>query len=88
MVNIRIKEFKESCWALCSSTVIIAVDDETFPILLSSGGAVWFDEDWDEHVSCGPWGVNRIPPKFKHLKKDIEDVVNREIPWGCCGGCV
>lgn len=85
---IKIEYFKERPYALCGSTVIINVDGERFPIALISGGSVWFDENFSEHVEFGPWTVYDIPKKFQHLKKEITDVVNKNISWGCCGGCI
>ena len=85
---IKIEKFEEKPWALCSSLVIMSVDGKQFRVRLHTGGAVWFDEHWCEHVEDGPWSLWDIPDEFKHLKKELTDVINKEIIWGCCGGCV
>lgn len=88
MAKIKIEKFVENRYSLCSSLLIISVDGENFKVELFPGGAVWFDEYWSEHVEHGPWSILDMPEKFKYLKKEIEDVINKEIPWACCGGCI
>lgn len=56
---------------------------------LSSGGHVWFDNNWFEHVERGSWTISEWPKDFpEELKTEVLELVNREIPRGCCGGCV
>ncbi len=75
---------------LCMGTLVLAIDGEnvTFPeYCLRSGGSVWFNEEWDEHVECGAWSVE-VPEQYAHLRDAIEECVNANVPHGCCGGCV
>lgn len=74
---------------LCSGELVLKINGETvyFENALSSGGAVWFDDDWLEHVESGAWSVS-IPEKYLEFKNEIEECINANIPWGCCGGCV
>ena len=88
MVKIKIEKFVENRYALCSSLLIMSVDGESFRVELISGGSVSFIEYMSEYIEHGPWSIFKMPKKFKHLEKEIEDVINKEIPWGCCGGCV
>lgn len=56
---------------------------------LSSGGAVWFDDDWNEHIEGGGWSINKWPEDFpEDMKKAVVDAVNEQVEKGCCGGCV
>lgn len=77
---------------LCSGTLVLNLDGENIKFAshcLSSGGTVWFDDDWDEHVESGPWSINEWPKKWpESAKSQAEDAVNENIPHGCCGGCV
>ena len=77
---------------LCSGTLIVTINDEqwVFPdYCMSSGGSVWFDEGWDEHVEHGEWSIKEWTDKFpKNMKKAVLNKINEEIPHGCCGGCV
>lgn len=74
---------------LCSGTLVLNIDGKEICLgdALISGGAVEHDQD---EVRFGPWEINidRIPDKYKTLIKQIKDVVNANIPWGCCGGCL
>ena len=77
---------------LCSGTLIVTINGKRWkfpPFCLSSGGTVWFDDEWSEHVESGPWAVSDWPAGFPdRQKKAVEDAVNEKIPEGCCGGCV
>ena len=77
---------------LCSGTLTIEVDGKKYELfyILKSGGAVWFSEDWDEHVEKGSWSIyeDMLPDELKPYKIQLEDVVNANVPCGCCGGCI
>jgi hypothetical protein len=77
---------------LCAGTLVLRADgvEYTFPhYCMASGGGVWFDKDWSEHVDSGPWMINKFPDNFpKELIQEAIDVVNDNVPYGCCGGCV
>ncbi len=75
---------------LCTGTLVIEIDGEVYNLYnsLSSGGGVSFTADWDEIVTSGAWSVDGLPVEIEHLRKEIEDVVNKNVRWGCCGGCV
>lgn len=79
---------------LCSGILVLEIDGEIveFPSgILSSGGCVYFDEDWMEYVKQGHWSISPFsdfPKKYHSRISEIEDVINDNIPWGCCGGCV
>lgn len=78
---------------LCSGDLIISVNGLRYTIKkysLISGGSVWFDDDWNEHVEHGLWTIREdaLPDELKIHKEKIEKVINENIPEGCCGGCV
>ena len=77
---------------LCSGGLVVTIDGKrwVFPShCLSSGGSVWFDAGWSEHIESGPWSISEWPEDFpEDLKEETEREVNYQIPWGCCGGCV
>lgn len=56
-----------------------------------TGGGVGFSSDWeDTYVNHGPWRVesNQMPLEYREYAKEIENVINQNIPHGCCGGCI
>ena len=77
---------------LCSGDLLVTIDGKTWefpPYCLKSGGRVWFDDDWEDHVEEGDWEIKEWPEGFpEDLKADALAVVNEVIPHGCCGGCV
>ena len=91
MPNIKI-DYDGSFPNLCSGQLVVTIEGFTwvFPDhCLSSGGNVWFDDDWCEHVESGEWRIREWPEGFpEDLKKLVESTVNDEISPGCCGGCV
>ena len=74
---------------LCSGELVLRIDGKevNFGSCLCSGGYVIFDDNWCEHVGCGEWSVD-VPEEFAQYADEITEVVNDNVPWGCCGGCV
>lgn len=54
---------------------------------IASGGYVRFDEDWNEDVGQGPWHV-RVPAEYAEYAEEINECMNINVRWGCCGGCI
>ena len=77
---------------LCSGTLVISLDNVEYSMdhCLCSGGSVWFDDEWREHVESGAWTVliEQLPEPLKPFFMEIEQLVNENVEWGCCGGCV
>ena len=74
---------------LCRGTLMVEIDGIIHKLknCLSSGGNVWFDDDWSEHVDSGLWSVT-VPNELIQYASEIEDLVNYKVEQGCCGGCV
>lgn len=74
---------------LCSGELVLRIEGKEVNLgrCLCSGGRVWFDNKWSEHVEDGPWSVS-VPKEFAQYADEITEVVNDNVPWGCCGGCV
>lgn len=89
---------------LCGGILILRIDGEIysfggyypfedpsheFDSFWTSGGSVWFSSEWDEHVESGPWVLSGELPEFlKGHEKELIDIMNDNVPHGCCGGCV
>jgi hypothetical protein len=81
---------------LCSGVLTLEVDGRKAVFggySLISGGSVWFDNDWSEHVDRGGWRVrDECWPPIDVLPESLRDeairVINDNIDYGCCGGCV
>jgi hypothetical protein len=85
-------EFNGGFPNLCAGFLAVTINEKRWVFeshALRSGGNVWFDRDWMEHVESGPWTVSEWPDDFpEDLKEEVEKEINASIPWGCCGGCV
>ncbi len=56
---------------------------------LCSGGSAFINEEGNEEVEEGPWSIVEWPEGFPLEDQNlVEDAVNNEIQWGCCGGCL
>ena len=56
----------------------------------SSGGYVWFDNDWGAHVETDEWVLleDELAHKYWDIADELIAVFNMNVPFGCCGGCV
>lgn len=56
-----------------------------------SGGCCGFSNNYSEsYVDTGEWyiDVDDIPDIYMKYAREIDDVFNENVPWGCCGGCL
>ena len=92
MHNLKFVSYDGEYPNLCSGTLILNLDGKDIkfpPYCLSSGGSVWFTADWQEVVESGPWTICKWPEGFpRELYVPAEQIVNDNVEWGCCGGCV
>lgn len=75
---------------LCSGQLVLKINGQARELpryCLHSGGSVWFDDDWHEHVTSGDWSID-LSEDLEPLRREIEECVNKNIPHGCCGGCI
>ena len=73
---------------LCMGHLIIKVNGEIRHLggVLRSGGGI--SNDYEE-VEEGPWEVDLSNyPDLELYKEEITDVINENIDYGCCGGCI
>lgn len=73
--------------SLCLGTLELKIDGEKlllFNSLISGGGIN------DEYIESGSWSIDAdaVPPQYHHLLAQIANIVNENIPHGCCGGCI
>ena len=72
---------------LCMGRLIIKVNGEIRHLsgVLRSGGGITEDYEAVE----GPWEIDlRDYPDLEPYKEEITDVVNENVGYGCCGGCI
>lgn len=74
---------------LCTGTLVLKIEGKRVELenILSSGGTCYIDSDYDEIVEESVWSVN-VPEEYKQYEEEIADLVNENVPLGCCGGCL
>lgn len=93
MQQVRV-EYDGEYPCLCAGHLQVWVGDDYYDFgdhCLCSGGCICHDEDWDMWAEEGDWSIDetKIPKDFPMEYKDLLiDVINQEIPHGCCGGCI
>ena len=78
---------------LCYGTLIIKVNGKTYSFrnAMISGGCIIGgpSTDWDMWSEEGPWEINlEEHPELEPYKEEIIQVVNDNVEYGCCGGCI
>ena len=79
---------------LCSGHLEVWINDIYYDFgkyCLISGGCIMRDEDWDMWAEKGPWEIDKdsYPKDFpEEYKEKLLEVINEELQWGCCGGCI
>lgn len=79
---------------LCMGVLTVKIDDKEVKLpryCIYSNGETSYDFDYsNEYIVKDKWSVNEdmLPEEYKSYKTEIEDCVNKSVPWGCCGGCL
>lgn len=72
---------------LCTGCLVIEVNGDRYSLIniLSSGGG--FDAEYE--AVMGPWQIDKeaLPAELRPLVKKITKLINKNVPFGCCGGC-
>lgn len=81
----------DGCYpALCVGTLVIKVDGKIYELrnILGSGGWICIDDDV-EYAHEEPWFFEHdLPAELMSYEEEILRVVNENVPFGCCGGCI
>lgn len=76
---------------LCHGNLILEIDGEIRELhdCLISGGSSYMDGYMDIHCKRAKWKVSNLPDDLssQEVKECVENLVNENIPFGCCGGC-
>ena len=76
---------------LCDGTLTIRVNGNTyrFKNALISGGGIFRNDEWDMWSENGKWEIRlKEHPELEPYKEEITRIVNENVEYGCCGGCI
>lgn len=77
---------------LCSGKLSIKVDGILYEVedCLISQGSIVKDEDGSYGVTHESWFIwgEMLPDVLLPYLDKIEEIVNENVPYGCCGGCI
>lgn len=82
-------------YCLCNGILILKVNEKEvvfgsedgYPRFWHTGGtANWYEDE----VTKAPWIIweDDLPEELKSHAKEIGELFNDNVPWGCCGGCI
>ena len=79
--------------ALCAGKLYFKVNGKEYKIKgLVSGGEVGFKGGYggESYIKKGPWSLHdyNFPEELKPYKRLITKMVNENVEYGCCGGCL
>lgn len=77
-----------SPWCWCRGVLTLKINGRETKLenCLQSGGHVSW-ADGEDIVEEGPWIVH-LPESLEKYHDEIERLVNDNVEWGCCGGCI
>ena len=78
---------------LCSGELYFKVNGKEYKIKgLVPGGEVGFKGGYggESYIKKGPWRLHNhdFPKELKPYKRLITNMVNENVKYGCCGGCL
>lgn len=86
---------------LCSGILTVEINGKTktfgicdadYPKFWVSGGQISFDKNWNENITKGNWELNAnqndYPKSIWKLMPQLIQLMNDNVQYGCCGGCV
>lgn len=85
--NVKFISYDGAYPNLCSGILVLQIDGKNvvFPrYSMTSGGGLSANY---EGTCSGEWSVD-VPEEYEQYAKEITDVVNANVPHGCCGGCI
>ena len=96
--NVKFISYTGKYPCLCMGILTLEIEGEKykfgdiggeFDSFWSSGGSCGFTNNYaDSYVNENEWIIDEeeLPEKFRKYAKEIDEVFNENVTWGCCGG--
>lgn len=98
-MKIEFVSYEASKFSLCDGVLTLKIDGKEykfgfgsapFPKFWRSGGCCQVKFGGDDRVEKAPWIINpsMLPEKLRDYADEIAEIFNKNVPHGCCGGCL
>lgn len=99
--NVKFIKYDGKYPCLCTGTLTLEIegkeykfgykDECNFNSFWSTGGSCGFTNNYsNSYVNENEWIIDKeeLPEQFRKYAKEIDEVFNENVSWGCCGGCL
>lgn len=89
MKTVRFISYDGEYPCLCYGILKIEVDGKIWELenALVSNGSCGVTDDDGAYCITAPWSAD-LPEQLQPYEKEITALVNENVAWGCCGGCI
>ena len=101
-MNIEFVSYDGKWPNLCQGTLILKIDGKeisfgqiyeestNYDNFWSSGGRCGFTNNGESYIDHDEWIISQsaLPEFLKPYVKEIAEIFNDNVPYGCCGGCL
>lgn len=102
-MEIKFVNYTGASTSLCSGILTLEIDGKLcyfgehgeeglnyFASFWESGGSCWIDGNGEDHVVRRKWKLKKeaLPDFLKPYGKQLIAIFNKNVPRGCCGGCI
>ena len=65
--------------------------EKMFPRFWATGGYCGFENNYvDSYIKKDEWQIDyeQLPEQLRQYAREINEIFNLNVPYGCCGGCL
>lgn len=64
-------------------------NDNNYDSFWGTGGCIYNRGNWDFEIEKGEWEYyGNLPEEYEPYANQFMEVMNENVEWGCCGGCI
>lgn len=99
MENVRFISYDGAEPSLCFGTLVLEIEGKEVSFgrdgehrrFWESGGFCGFTNNYENsYINKDEWVIDPdyLPDEYRQYSEEILEVINENIPYGCCGGCL
>lgn len=86
MARVEFVDYTGNYPCLCPGEVTLKIDGQVVNFVKSKYESEESGKPYLSLTSGGYWSID-LDPRYAELEDEILEVINSNIPWGCCGDC-